>query len=88
MYDWLKSNIITIVVIAVTVGGNYLVNTALYGYRLNAVEDRQDRQGVTIQAMQLQVTALSNDIASIKSKIDGISNNVDYIRNRIDRITQ
>lgn len=88
MQDWIKNNIVSIAVIAVTITGNYLVNTALYGYRLSSLEARQDRQGVSIAAIQVQVTGLSNDVSSMKATINSISDNVNYIRNRIDKVTQ
>lgn len=71
-----------------TVLVSLITQWAVFGVRLSAVEQRQDRQGTTITTLQGQVTGLANDISGIKAKVDAINDNVNYIRNRIDKVTQ
>ena len=67
---------------------SFVAQWSIQGARITALEDRQDRQGVAMAAMQLQVTGLSNDISGIKATLASMSENLTYIRNRIDRVTQ
>lgn len=87
MQNWVKQNIVTILVIIVTVLGNYLVSTAMYSYRLGLLEARQDHQDAEIASVQVQVSGLSSDISGIKATINSISETVNYIRNRIDKVS-
>ncbi len=84
MNDWIKSNGISIVIALITFVSTYSV----LGYRVTAIEARQDRQGATISAIQTQVTGLANDISGIRAQLNAIDSNVNYIRSRIDRVTQ
>ena len=65
-----------------------LLSDAHQSSRLDALEQRQDRQGTAIMALQSDVTGLSNDIAGMKATVESINNNVNFIRDRIVRVTQ
>lgn len=59
---------------------------AVLGYRISAVEARQDRQGTAITALQGQTQTLTANYAELNAKIDAMNENVTYIRNRLDRV--
>lgn len=75
MNDWLKSNAVSIAIALITLVSTY----AVYGYRLSAVESRQDRQGTAIAALQQQNTDTLIKLAQIQKDID-------YIKVQIDKI--
>lgn len=85
--DYLKSYG-SIGIAAATIIISLVTQWAIFGVRLASVEERQNRQGTTIQALQSQVTGLANDISGMKEKLNSINDNVNYIRNRIDRAVQ
>lgn len=85
MIDWLKSNGLTLTIVVAGIVASYSINTALYGYRLSSVEARQDRQGVSITAMQATLADVQSQYAAINAKLDAMSDNVNYIRSRIDK---
>lgn len=60
---------------------------AVFGTRLTAAEQREDRQGTAITALQNTLTQQQADYAALSAKIDGISDNVSYIRSRIDHVS-
>lgn len=80
----MKTNAIPIVIGIATLIASYSVNVALYGYRLSAVEARQDRQGTAITSLQASVADVQTQYAALNAKLDGIDSTVNYIRSRID----
>lgn len=82
--DWLKNNALTITIAILGVVASYSVNTALYGYRLTAVEARQDRQGTAITTINATLATQQSQFAALSAKLDAISDNVNYIRSRLD----
>lgn len=78
--SWLADNAVAIILATVSFVSIYAVNN----YRLSSLEDRQNRQGTAIAAIQTQQTDQAKDIASIKASVDSIKDNVNYIRSRID----
>lgn len=69
---WVKSNGFSIAIALVGIIGTYSVNTALYGYRLGAVESRLDRQGSAIVALQQGDTTTQVALAKIQTDIEYI----------------
>lgn len=61
---------------------------AIYGFRIAALEARQDRQGATIASIQTQLTTQAQNYAELKATLQAMSDNLNYIRNRVDRLTQ
>jgi uncharacterized coiled-coil protein SlyX len=59
----------------------------LLGYRISAVEGRQDRQSTTIASIQAQISSQASDYAALSAKLDAIDSNVTYIRQRLDNDT-
>ena len=61
---------------------------AVFGVRLNALEDKQDKQEQSIMAVRdLQVLQTAN-YAELKAKLESVGDNVNYIRSRIDSATK
>lgn len=77
--DWLKNNALALIIAIVGVIASYSVNTALYGYRLGAVEARQDRQGTAIQTLQSGDTETKVALAKIQTSLE-------YIQAQLARI--
>lgn len=76
MSDWLQKNAVSIAIALTTLISTY----AVYGYRLSAVEARQDRQGTAISSLQdnntktlITLTAIQKDIEYIKVQLSKIS---------------
>lgn len=57
---------------------------AILGQRVKSVEEHQDRQDITVAALQVSVSAVQTQYASLSAKLDAIDQNVNYIRTRID----
>lgn len=57
---------------------------AVFGVRISAVEDRQDRQGTAIATLQDSFTTQQSNYAALAAKLDAVNENVVYIRSRID----
>lgn len=68
MNSWLKENAVSIAIALTTLVSTY----AIYGYRLSAVEARQDRQGTTIATLQSENTDTLVALAKIQTDIDYI----------------
>lgn len=85
MYKFFENNW-TIVLSVMTVIVSLVAQWALLGYRITAVEQRQDRQGSAITDIQTTLSSQAAEYAALEAKIDAISDNVDYIRSRIDNI--
>lgn len=65
-----------------------LTQWVLLGYRISAVESRQDRQGSAITDIQAQLSTQAANYAALSAKLDAIDNDVTYIRQRIDNVTR
>lgn len=78
--DWLKQNALTITLGIATIVSTYAINTALYGYRLTAVELRQDRQGTAITALQDSSNDLRVAVAQIQTSLE-------YIKAKLDKLS-
>lgn len=61
---------------------------AVFGVKIQALEDRQDRQGTSIANLQTSVTEVQTQYAALGAKLDAIDSNVNYIRSRIDNATR
>lgn len=79
MNDFLQKNAMTLIIAGMTVISSYAVNTALYGYRLQSIEERVERQGTAITDIrnnntdiQISLARLQVDIAYIKVQLDKI----------------
>lgn len=57
---------------------------AIYGVRLQSLEDRQDRQGTAIMNLQTEQVDSASQYLALKTKVDLMYDSVIYIRNRID----
>lgn len=75
MNDWLKDNGLSLIIAAATLISTY----AVYGYRIGAIEDRQDRQGTAISALQADNTQTLVALAKIQTDID-------YIKTQLNKI--
>lgn len=75
MSIWLRDNAISLVIAFATLISTY----AIYGYRLSAVEQRQDRQASAIVALQSQQTDTLVALAHIQTDID-------YIKLQLNKI--
>lgn len=83
--DWLKNNGLSIGIAIAGIIATYSINTALYGYRLGTLEDRQDRQGISIQALQTAQALQASQYAELKATLNAVNDNVNYIRTRVDQ---
>lgn len=79
MNDWIMKNGLSIGIAVVGIIATYSINTALYGYRLNTVEARQDRQGAAITTLQDKQTDTLVALAKIQTDID-------YIKIQLNKI--
>lgn len=77
--DWLKNNGFSLAIALLGLVGTYSVNTALYGYRLSALESRLDRQGQSIQNLQSGDTETKVALAKIQTDLE-------YIKAQLNRI--
>lgn len=68
MNSWLKENAVSIAIALTTLVSTY----AVYGYRLSAVEARQDRQGTAITTLQTGDTDTQVALARIQTDIEYI----------------
>lgn len=66
--SWLSSNAVSIAIALATLISTY----AVYGYRLSAIEARQDRQGDAITALQTSNTDTQVALAKIQTDLDYI----------------
>ncbi len=70
------------------VASSIIAQWAVFGIRIQNVEDRLDRQTTAITDIRTQLTETQNQYSALNAKLDGIDKNVDYIRDRIDRVGQ
>lgn len=77
MNEWLKKNSWGLVIAGVTMASTF----ALYGYRLDAVEAQQDRQGTAITNIQDKSNDLNVALARIQTDIE-------YIKIQVGKIVQ
>lgn len=77
--DWLKNNGFSIAIALAGIIATYSINTALYGYRISALEARQDRQGIAIQSLQSGDTETKVALARIQTDLE-------YIKAQLARI--
>lgn len=76
MTEWLQKNGFAIAIALLGVVSTYSINTALYGYRLTAVEQRQDRQGTAIMALQTGDTTTQVALAKIQTQLQFIQDQI------------
>lgn len=67
------------------VASSVIAQWAVFGVRLDSVEDRIDRQGMAITELRSEVQETKEQYAALNEKVDSVKESVDYIRNRIDR---
>lgn len=84
MTDFLTKNVVAIILAGVSFVSMYAVNS----YRIQALEDRQDRQGTAVMLLQSQQTDGIANYAALDAKLDAVIDNVSYIRSRIDSIVK
>lgn len=65
---WLSANAVSIAIALATLISTY----AVYGYRLSAIEARQDRQGEAITTLQTSNTDTQVALAQIQTSLDYI----------------
>lgn len=68
------------------VASSIIAQWAVFGIRIQNVEDRLDRQTTAIAEVRSQLTETQNQYAALNAKLDGIDKKVDYILNRVDAI--
>lgn len=83
MYGFFSKNAWAIVLVIASVVAQW----AVFGVRLDNIEQRQDRQGNSIQTLQATVSTVQTQYAALNAKLDAIDSNVNYIRSRIDKAT-
>lgn len=81
MNDWLKHNAWSLVIAAVTMISTF----ALYGIKIQNLEERADRQGVALTTVQTSLANTQSQYAALSAKIDAMNDLLIYIRNRIDK---
>lgn len=79
MNDFLKNNAMSLVIAGLTLASTY----AVYGYRLTALEDRQNRQGVVIQQMQ---TSQTDQNVATQIALAKIQTQLEYMTIQINKI--
>lgn len=77
--EFLTKNGLSIAIALAGIIATYSINTALYGYRLTALEARQDRQGTAIQNLQAGDTETRVALAKIQTDLE-------YIKSQLNRI--
>lgn len=75
MMDWLQKNAISLVIGLTTLISTY----AVYGYRLQALEDRVDRQGTAI-------TDIRNSTVDTQISLAKIQTDIEYIKIQLNRL--
>lgn len=75
MSNWLKENSLSIGLALITLVSTY----AVYGYRIGAIEARQDRQGDAIQTLQ-------QGNVDTKVALAKISTDIDYIKTALAQL--
>jgi len=83
--NFLKSywNIVfTVITCIITLTAGYYS----YGFRIQAMEERQDRQDLAIVKLQSDVSDFKTSIARLEANVTNLSNNVDYIRTKLDKV--
>lgn len=80
LIDFLGKNAWALAIVASSVIGQW----AVFGVRLQTVEERLDRQGTAISTVQSALAETQTQYASLAAKLDAIDSNVSYIRNRLD----
>lgn len=75
MNEWLKNNASTLVI---TVAG-IVATFAVYGYRIDTIEQAQQQQQIRIQALEVQNTQTAVAVVAIQKDIE-------YIRIKLDKI--
>lgn len=73
--SWLSGNAVSIAIALATLVSTY----AVYGYRIGAVEARQDRQGDAITALQTSNTDTQVALAKIQTDLD-------YIKSQLSKL--
>lgn len=81
---FIRNNAWAIVIVVASVVAQW----AIFSTRLDTIEQRQDRQGTTIAALQTSVQDVQTQYAALNAKLDALNDNVLYIRNRIDTATK
>lgn len=85
--DFIKSYFqITVAIVTIVV--SLAAQWAVYGVRLNALEDRQNRQSEDIAEIRGQILTQVTSTAELNAKVDAMSDNINYIRSRIDAIAK
>lgn len=82
LVDFLSKNVWAISLVTASV----IAQWAVFGVRLDSIEDRQNRQDATIVVIQEQQKNAQSQYAALQQKVDSLNENVLYIRNRIDRV--
>lgn len=80
MNSFLKDNLVALIAAIFSFVSMYAVDN----YRINSLQDRQDRQGTVIATLQSQQTEQATNYAALSAKLDALGDNVLYIRSRID----
>lgn len=81
LMGFVKNNAWAIVIVTASVVAQW----SIFSTRLTAIEQRQDRQGDSIQTIQNSLSDVQTQYAGLNAKLDGISDNVSYIRSRLDK---
>jgi hypothetical protein len=81
MYDFLKANAVALVIAMAGFGSTYAINTALYGYRISALEEQVQKDDNAIDSMrdnnvstQLAILGIQKDIEYIKLQLGKLVN--------------
>lgn len=77
MQDWVKNNLITLVVLAATLIANY----TLTGFRLTATENR-------LSVVEQSVKNLNDSDTNTKVAIGQINTNLEFIKAQLAQLTQ
>lgn len=79
--EFLTKNGLSIAIALAGIIATYSINTALYGYRLTALETRQDRQEQLVQILQdgdtetrVALARIQTDLEYIKAQLNRINN--------------
>lgn len=84
MSDWFIKNIVAIILAIISFVSIYAVNN----YRLNALEDGQNKQDGKIMVLQSQQVESAANYAALSAKLDAVNDTVNYIRSRIDSLAK
>lgn len=58
---------------------------AVFGIRLTAMEERQNRQGEAITEIRAQQSMQAAQYAALNAKLDTMNDTLNYLRSRVDR---